>query len=178
MHNHVMLDIETLGKTAGAAIASIGAVKFDPHGDWIGDSFHIHVSLENCVRSGLVIDASTVIWWLSQPEDARAALAAGQAGAAPLITALDAFSAWMPEDVTPWCNGASFDFAILAKAYDIAGMPLPWQFYKECDMRLLKNLNKDLRIERAGIHHSALDDAIHQARTVQHILQTNRDMEA
>lgn len=175
---NVMLDLETMGKRPTSAIASIGAVRFDPLGDWIGYRFQIHVSLENCQRHGLTLDAETLVWWLDQAEEARTALRIGQAGAAPLITALDAFSAWMPGGAIVWCNGASFDLAILANAYHVAGMPVPWAYYNECDLRTLKVLHKDLRIERDGIHHNALDDAIHQARLVQHILQFNKDMDA
>ena len=38
--------------------------------------------------------------------------------------------------------------------------------------------HKGLRIERTGTHHNALDDAIYQARLVQHILNSNPDMDA
>lgn len=175
---NVMIDLETMGKLPTSAIASIGAVRFDPLGNWIGDQFHIHVSLENCQRHGLTMDASTLVWWLEQDEAARTALRIGQAGAAPLVTALDALSAWLPEGAIVWANGASFDLAILAHAYHVAGMPQPWAFRNECDLRTLKVLHKDRRIERDGIHHTALDDAIHQARLVQHILQFNRDLDA
>ena len=76
---HAMIDLETMGKSALAPIASIGAVLFDPHGDWIGDSFHIHVDLNSCVgRWGMQMDPETVLWWLEQSEAARQALIAGQ----------------------------------------------------------------------------------------------------
>ena len=78
----------------------------------------------------------------------------------------------------PWCNGASFDFPILATAYRLVKKPLPWEFWKERDLRTLKGLNPDLRVERDGVHHNALDDARHQARLVQHILQFNPDLDS
>ena len=118
--SNVMIDIETAGTTANAAIASIGAVLFDPHSDWIGDAFHMHVSLESCVNQWqMKIDPATFIWWLGQSEAARQSFANGQQRAASLSESLSAFSRFLPADVTPWCNGASFDFAILAELFDL-----------------------------------------------------------
>ena len=177
----ISIDIETLSTRADAAIASIGACRFDPHGDWIGDIFHVHVSLTNCQRHGLAIDAGTVLWWLNQGDDARRTLIAGQEDAAPLITALDAFADFIRgsgAEPDIWVNGASFDLPILAHAYRVTGMPTPWHFWQERDLRTLKALNKGARIERAGIHHTALDDAVHQARLIQHILTFNPDLDS
>ena len=83
-----MIDIETMDNRPTAAIASIGAVWFEPSGSWIGRTFHMHVDLVDCQRHGLTIGADTVVWWLGQSEDAIATLRNGQDGAAPLVTAL------------------------------------------------------------------------------------------
>ena len=177
----LMFDLETLSKRPTAAIASIGACRFDPRGNSLGETFHLHVSLENCTRHGLHLDADTLLWWLSQNEAARRALIAGQEEAAPLVTALDAFAEFITgsgPEAEIWCNGNSFDLPILANAYHAAGMPVPWHFWQERDLRTLKALNKGARIERAGVHHTALDDACHQARLVQHILNFNPDLDA
>ena len=179
----LMFDLETADNTSTSAIASIGAVLFDARSDWIGDTFHIHVSLENCQRHGLTIGASTFLWWLVQSDEARMTLSHGQLDPAPLVTALESFSAFGKPVFENragqvWCNGASFDIPILANAYRAIGFEPPWRFYAECDLRTLKSLNKFLRIERTGTHHNALDDAINQARLVQHILQSNPDMDA
>ena len=174
----IMLDIEALDIRPTAAIASIGAVLFEPHTDWIGNTFHIHVSLENCQRHGLTLGASTVTWWLGQDDSPRQTLINGQLYAAPLITALEALAAFIPTDAEIWCNGNSYDLPIIAHAYHACGIETPWRFYNERDLRTLKGLNKGLRIERNGTHHNALDDAVHQARLVQHILQFNSDIDA
>jgi DNA polymerase III epsilon subunit-like protein len=176
---HVMIDLETMGQKPTAAIASIGAVLFDPHGDWIGDAFHMHVDLESCVGQwGLDMDPATVLWWLSQSDEARKTLIAGQTRAASLTESLSALSRFLPTGCTPWCNGASFDFAILSHAYGVIKKPVPWEFWKERDLRTLKGLNPDLSVARDGVHHNALDDARHQARLVQRILQANPDLDS
>ena len=59
---HIMIDLETMGTRADAPIVSIGAVAFDAKG--IDREFYCTVSLHSAVRSGAVIDPSTVMWWL------------------------------------------------------------------------------------------------------------------
>ena len=174
----VMIDLESMGQTPRAAITSIGAVLFDPHSDWIGDTLHIHVNLQNCVSRGLLMDAGTVMWWMSQPEEARMTLIKGQAESVPLYVALCQLSTFTPKDVDIWCNGASFDFAILRNAFDALDMDMAWNYWSERDLRTLKSIDPNLRITRTGTHHNALHDAIHQARLTQHILQFNGDTDA
>lgn len=180
--NAVMIDLETLDNAPTAAIASIGAVWFEPRGSRLGNTFHMHVDLEDCQRHGLTLGADTVLWWLKQSAEAQAALVHGQAGAAPLVTALEALHAFITvgaEDAAEiWCNGASFDLPILAHAYRAIRWQTPWPFWRERDLRTLKGLHPEQRLERTGLAHHALDDAIHQARLVQHILQTNPDTDA
>lgn len=175
MTKSISLDLETLGTGANAAIASIGACRFDPHSPAIDGVFHVHVSLENCQRHGLIFDASTLLWWLGQDEDARRSLITGQEHAAPLITALDMLAAFIVDtgdDVELWVNDDSFYLPILANAYRAAGMPQPWKFWSGRDLRTLKKLHRGASITRDGIAHNALHDAIHQARLIQHIIHS------
>jgi len=175
----VMFDLETLDNRATAAISSLGAVRFDPHSDWIGETLHLHIDLASQRNYQRSIGADTVLWWLRQDDAARGLLLAGQeAEPADLLVALEAFEGFIGKDAELWCNGNSFDFAILGDAYDRFNWPRPWSFYLERDLRTLKGLNKGLRIQRSGTHHHALDDAIYQARLVQHILNSNPDMDA
>lgn len=178
----ISLDIETLSTRPNAAIASIGAVRFDPHSDWIGDTFHANVSLFNCQHHGLAIDTATVLWWLQQNDAARARLVAGQQDAMPLLTALEVLAEFIfatAAEPELWVNGASFDLPILASAYRAVDLPLPWNYWQERDLRTIKALNKGARIDRAeGIKHNALYDALYQAQSIRHILQFNPDMDA
>lgn len=189
MTTAISLDIETMSTAPNAAIASIGACRFDLHGDgigdWINDTFHVHVSLPNCQRYGTAFDASTVLWWLAQGDEARQAMIAGQQDAAPLVTALEALADFIGATQTTsdedtqaiWANGASFDLPILANAYRCVGMPLPWKYWQERDLRTLKALFPECGISRiGGIPHSALDDAVFQARTIQSIAKANPEI--
>ena len=71
-----MIDLETLSTAADAAILSIGIQPFDPRGEGIDPAagLVIHVDLQACMNAGLRVDASTIMWWMTQSDDARAAL--------------------------------------------------------------------------------------------------------
>lgn len=172
----VMIDLETLDTKPSAVITSIGAVRFDPYSTWVATwDFHIHVAVAS--QRGRTIDAGTVIWWLRQSDAARSALVIGQDDAADLTLALEALASFIDGANEVWCNGASFDLPILASAYAGLGDKTPWDYWQERDLRTLKALHPQ-RIERAGTHHNALDDALHQARLVQHIMQFNPDLDS
>ena len=57
----VMLDLETMSVRSNAAIASIGAVKFEV-GSGIVDQFYRTVDLRTCKAVGLHVDPETVVW--------------------------------------------------------------------------------------------------------------------
>jgi hypothetical protein len=157
----VMIDTETLGTVPGSAILSIGAVMFGPSG--LGSSFYAPVLLQSCVDCGLTMDPKTIIWWMGQSDDARAA--AFRADAAPLIQVLLDFSNWFVEQraLRPWSHGACFDVPILEAAYKACFIPPPWSFWNVRDTRTLYDL-AGVKVDRSsGTHHNALDDAKAQA---------------
>jgi hypothetical protein len=64
----LMIDIETLGQEPGCVITSISAVQFDLTTGKIDKEFHENISINSCLKKGLVIESETFIWWLDQPE--------------------------------------------------------------------------------------------------------------
>jgi exodeoxyribonuclease VIII len=83
-----------------------------------------------------------------------------------------------PERFRLWGNGASFDNAIIRNVYAVQGYKFPIPFWNDRDMRTIVGFYPDqLAIEwkrnnlRKGTHHNALDDAKHQVRYCNHILQ-------
>lgn len=172
---HVMLDLETMGKRPDAAIVAIGAVKFDPDAMVIGDTFYRVVDLESAVRDGGRIDPATLLWWLKQGEQARSAIThAGHAH--PIQQALFELSILLcpqkgNEDVYVWGNGADFDNIILAEAYRRSSMAVPWPYWNNRCYRTLKGICPEIKIERSGTHHNALDDAHSQAEHLLRILR-------
>lgn len=164
---HTMLDLETMGASSGAAIMSIGAVEFDLETTTLGREFYVNVDLASCLKLGLRVDASTLMWWLEQDEAARKSLLDHREN---IYVALTLFKKWLDPETTLWANGASFDFPILNEAYRLEGMEKPWNFRNERDARTIYRLN-NIKVENLGTHHNALDDAKAQARTLIHAFE-------
>lgn len=161
----VMIDLETMGQGADAAIVAIGAVEFDRETRETGEEFYLTVDLESAVRAGGVMDPSTVMWWMRQSDHARQALD----GKTNIAQALATFSGWLRGRadlgaIRIWGNGSDFDNVILANAYRRLLLPAPWKFFNNRCYRTWKNEHLHTRLERSGTHHNALDDAVSQAR--------------
>lgn len=162
----VMLDLETMGTGPQAAIVAIGAVEFDREAGLLGERFYTTVDLVSACAVGGQIDPATVIWWMRQSEEARAAIDVAGTNIAP---ALASFSGWLRarddlSKVRIWGNGANFDNVILASAYRAIGVTVPWKFWNDRCYRTWKSEHADCAAPpRKGTHHNALDDAVFQA---------------
>ncbi|ENL2072142.1 3'-5' exoribonuclease, partial [Escherichia coli] len=66
--DHLMIDLETMGKNPDAPIISIGAIFFDPQTGDMGPEFSKTIDLET---AGGVIDRDTIKWWLKQSREAQ-----------------------------------------------------------------------------------------------------------
>jgi DNA polymerase III epsilon subunit-like protein len=174
MTNNIMIDLETMGKGSDSAIIAIGAVRFSNE---IEDKFYVVVDLQSSIDMGLNMDASTVCWWLKQSDEARAKIL--EPGIS-LPYALTQLGGWIGKDAKVWGNGASFDNAILATAYKKARLKQPWKYYDDRCYRTLKNLFPEIKMDRAGVHHCAVDDAesqaIHLLQITKHITKLNEAM--
>lgn len=160
---HIMIDLETMGNTPDAPIVSIGACRFDENGVG-GDTFYRQISLQSSVDAGATMDPPTVIWWMKQEVEARAAIFEGED--VDEWEALCDFNQWLgsEEEISGmWGNGADFDNVILAQAYRRYGQDVPWPFWLSRCYRTVKSFST-VEMDREGTHHNALDDAISQAK--------------
>ncbi len=178
----LMIDLETMGKGDNAAIVSIGACFFDPATNEIGAEFEVAVDLGSSVDAGGQMDADTVLWWLKQDDDTRGKLLRT---CLVLPSALQRFNHFLQqhgdsENIKVWGNGASFDLVILRNAFTHVGSDkyVPWQFFNERDVRTvvdmgrrILNIDPKRDVPFEGVRHSALADAVHQAKYVSHIWQ-------
>ena len=165
----VMLDLETMSVRSNAAIASIGAVKFEV-GTGIIDQFYRTVDLRTCKAVGLHIDPETVEWWNKQSKEARQALLKDNVS---LNQALDDFTEWFGRSSLPtWGNGAGFDNVIMENAYQAVGSKRPWRPWEDRCYRTIKNIIQVPADERQGVYHNALDDALHQTKHLLKILES------
>jgi hypothetical protein len=165
-HPHIMVDLETMGTAPGSAIVSLGAVAFDPFAGTLGEEFYRVISLDSCQRAGLTIDAETVMWWLRQSETARSHLA--RPDVEQLASVLGWFATWWRRQSGQfiWGHGANFDEPLLSAAFRAAHVVVPWKYWDARCTRTLFALTGDRPDRKAGVHHTALDDAKAQAEAV------------
>lgn len=169
--NNVMLDLETMGTAFNSPIVAIGAVRFDPKSEAIGETFYQLIDLQSCVDAGLPLDASTVIWWMRQGDSARGQICNPSLERSSIKDALFDFALWLQPEDKVWGNGVDFDNVILANAYkSVLKTEQPWKFWNNRCYRTVKNLKPNIELVREGTHHNCLDDAISQAKHLQIIL--------
>ena len=171
MKNKIMLDLETMGNDSKSAIIAIGAVAFNS--SEIVDKFYTQINLTSSMRNGGLVDGSTVIWWLKQSGEARAAFADNDS-APHLQSALLEFGNWYGRisGGEVWGNGAMFDNSILSSAYKNCGLEQPWKFWDDMCYRTVKNMYKHIKLNRVGTYHNAVDDAESQALHLIEILKS------
>ncbi|EGM8282716.1 TPA: 3'-5' exoribonuclease [Shigella sonnei] len=173
---HLMIDLETMGKNPDAPIISIGAIFFDPQTGDMGPEFSKTIDLET---AGGVIDRDTIKWWLKQSREAQSAIMTDEI---PLDDALLQLREFIDENsgeffVQVWGNGANFDNTILRRSYERQGIPCPWRYYNDRDVRTIVELGKAIDFDARtaipfeGERHNALDDARYQAKYVSVIWQ-------
>ncbi|HAK9497036.1 exonuclease [Escherichia coli] len=174
--DHLMIDLETMGKNPDAPIISIGAIFFDPQTGDMGPEFSKTIDLET---AGGVIDRGTIKWWLKQSREAQSAIMTDEI---PLDDALLQLREFIDENsgeffVQVWGNGANFDNTILRRSYERQGIPCPWRYYNDRDVRTIVELGKAIDFDARtaipfeGERHNALDDARYQAKYVSVIWQ-------
>lgn len=187
---HIMLDLETWGKTPGSDIRSIGAVVFDPvaeYGAWtaVNGAQTFYIACDNPIvtvedmpfwrtrRYKLIREPETVKWWNEQSPEAQAAFE----NPVDLKQALMSFVSWIvsvsvPErqDVRLWANDPQFDVSILEAAYRAVGLPHPWHYRAPRSFRTVVEISgmsrDDMQQFNIGTAHNALDDAISQAKII------------
>ncbi|MDM3001251.1 MULTISPECIES: 3'-5' exonuclease [Citrobacter] len=175
---HLMIDLETMDNKPTSAIASIGAVFFDPETGEMGEQFYQRVSLDSCVEHGLTMGAGTVLWWMRQDSEARSELLNDECMDLPMsLVSLEEFVTFHsdPGHVQVWGNGAAFDNVILRNAAKCCGYAPLWDYWNDRDVRTVVELSKTLGlnvrsiIKFEGVKHHALYDAIHQAKVVSYV---------
>ncbi|ENB5704365.1 3'-5' exoribonuclease domain-containing protein, partial [Escherichia coli] len=174
--DHLMIDLETMGKNPDAPIISIGAIFFDPQTGDMGPEFSKTIDLET---AGGVIDRDVIKRWLKQSREAQSAIMTDEI---PLDDALLQLREFIDENsgeffVQVWGNGANFDNTILRRSYERQGIPCPWRYYNDRDVRTIVELGKAIDFDARtaipfeGERHNALDDARYQAKYVSVIWQ-------
>lgn len=182
MTTHAMCDLETGGRRPGCVIASIGATIMWTSFEGEFSSPDFYLELNTFDQCGLTTDPDTLAWWLAMsPETHERFFGEPTLSKPSLRDGLWQFGLWLGEiadrdlkgepNLRLWGNGADFDNAILQVAYEAAGLPVPWPFWHNRCYRTLKAMTKEVRMDRQGTHHNALDDAKSQADHARRIVE-------
>lgn len=166
----VMVDLETLDTGPDSVILSIGACVVDWHGEKPTKPFYQACDSTNQMDNwGRTESESTKLWWGSQPEEARRVFTDPdmvdlEQGLLEFRRYLGSLAPW--KQLRVWGNGCSFDNVILTRAYMAIDVSTPWPFWGDRCFRTIKSELAHVMVEpeRAGTHHNALDDALHQAQ--------------
>ena len=172
--NHIMIDLETAGTRPGSAILTIGAIRFDPDLDDLGDdprllppsrTFYRRIERGSGRSIGLTEHPDTLEWWRRQSPASRQE-AFDAVPRHPIAEVMSDFSDWCGQNPLPWSHGASFDVVLCETVFDRLGRRPPWNFWDIRDTRTLYAFTGQ-KPARDGSHHHALHDACAQAAAVQ-----------
>lgn len=159
---HCMIDIETLGHLPNAACVQIGAVVFTK--DEILAKFEGTISFADAIALGAAT-GSTLAWWFTQGDAARKSVLDGRDAKEVYQAFADFILEHQPDAF--WAH-ATFDFPILRTAYAKIGIAYPINFRTSYDLRTAELFQPGLEWPpREGTAHTALADAMYQARGLQ-----------
>ena len=174
--HHLMIVLKTMGTSPDAPIISIGAIFYDPQTGDMGPEFSKTIDLET---AGGVIDRGAIKYWWKQSREAQSAIMTDEI---PLDDALLQLREFIDENsgeffVQIWGKEANFNNVILRRSYERQGIPCPWSYYNDRDVRTIVELGKAIDFDARtaipfeGERHNALDDARYQAKYVSAIWQ-------
>jgi exodeoxyribonuclease VIII len=177
---HVMIDMETFGTKPNAAVATFGAVKFDPKANTvdISTSREWTLNVPHQMKMGRMMDPGTVAWWMTQSEEARSVVLPALNGKGiETKEFLLMFNDWLVEHgwtsknpIKIWSHGATFDIVISTSMYDSVELNPPWRYVNARDTRTIFDMFKPKPVSY-GVAHKAVDDAIKQAYMVNECYQ-------
>jgi hypothetical protein len=163
-----MWDLETMGIRPNSIVLSVGLVIFDPLTFEKIAEFYSPISREDCEFFGLVTDQSTIDWWnrekIRNPEAAKVIDAAESKDAPCIIDVLIQIDELFAKHKvsTVWGNGSDFDNVLMTNLYHAVDRPRPWEFFRNRCYRTIKSIFDGVKIQKHGIQHNALADAIQQ----------------
>lgn len=160
----LMVDCETLGIGERPVLLSIGAVVFNDQ--QILHYFDAGISTES--TTDFDVSQDTLDWWSEQSLAAREQAFSGTENIKDALIRLVNFYT-QHECTEIWSKGALADIRWINNALDHFDIERPWKFYKEFCFRTLLKSVPQFEIPFTGTPHSALDDAVHQAKQFIHI---------
>jgi hypothetical protein len=174
MMNHIMVDLETLAEGPNAVFPSLAAVQFDMETGEMGKRFSMNINIDSAVAAGLVVDASTVAWWFTQPHEVSALMFKDPKLLGDVLTDFRNFlsdcAMWIDgdvEDLTLWGNSSRYDLGKLAWAYKSLGFAkYPWNTWAEKCFRTYTKLFPEYGqdVKKHNVKHDPIQDCEFQIR--------------
>lgn len=186
----LMVDIETLSRAKNAAVYAIGLHTFrigEGQYQWDGHPLDEQYNVNKCFeilikpseyegREGFDIEQGTVDWTLA---NAAALYARAERDGLTLEEAGRALSDFIIENKGEFicANSPTFDLDILSNLLSVLGLPRPWGFREEFDvrtmyhLRTLVGLKRYPKIEDGLVLHDAVDDCILQIRGIEGLVE-------
>lgn len=166
----LMIDLETLGTKPECPVISIGAVFFSVENKAVLNTpenmFYRCLEIQNQLNSGRVLDADTIKWWMGQADAAKHVFKETAKDPKEVLISFVQFVK-KHEKAQVWGNGSTFDISILESLFRTYNIECPWSYNSIMDLRTFKRFvagNK--KVQKLGVDHNALDDAISQAKYV------------
>lgn len=191
---NLMLDLESASLRKNAAIVQIGAVAVDDDLSMcVDDYLNLNIDpmqYDGPFRGKFDIQLETTMdFWAEQAGDTRRGVwkfgEREETGAFILPAALLRFASYVRsfrhgaigqnQEIRLWANHSSFDHCILAHAYDVCGLQVPWTYREEMDYATYKRVREDIELPdkpELGLH-DALDDAIYQGQCLTRLLSAD-----
>ncbi len=171
---NIMLDLETLGTTAGSVILTVGAVMFD--NDGARERLSRRISLKDSLSYKFTLDPDTLQWWLGQNEAVRNEAFHVGAGKEMVTvpTALAVIRKFLlsaGKKVVLWGNGASFDPVLLEAYFRKFGLSLPFDYRNVRCYRTVSAMFPSVPKRVRQHAHNALADAEAQVQRLMDIRQ-------
>ena len=155
----VMLDLETLGRSAGCVVHEVALVRFNSKTREAGEKLHLYISIEDSLAHGLTIDEETLAWWNRQGgprQDRPHTLHHSASLIADFLTAAPVKRLWA------W--GTCFDLPLIRAAFEAASVRWPLHYAVSRDARTVWDLAFPGVIHDRAAGHDALADCYQQIR--------------
>lgn len=185
---HIVIDLETLGTAADAAILAIGAAGINI-GNQLDGRFYTPVGFTSNMLADRTVDTYTVDWWFRQPEEPKKYL--DLVSGPYLVKALEDLNTFvrlcsfnlfkLDEKRHPniWGNGSEFDLTILNNAFRRLKRKAEWQYWQQQSLRTVTWFNyefglgvRQFRNDDPRNAHYALADAEREAMFLAGVIDT------
>lgn len=169
-----MADTETLGLGPRAVVTQLAFISWDlDDPEVILRQVEEYLPIQPQLTLSRTIRADTIIWWMDQPDEARAKFKQNSGDDFDELQALvSSVSRKLSQElegadeVEIWAKGPQFDIVIIESLFDDLGQSVPWKYDQVQDLRTTMcnaGLKKtDVPFPAGLIKHHALSDCKYQ----------------